>query len=347
MTARWMDSCAAYANIADVETAGYTNPVTGPVYTTTGGRWGTGAIRLGSSSSLDIPFAGAGASQWIFGFVLQTHTLSTNSFWRMYEGATLHLDLRLNVSNVITFTRNGTLLATGTTVITTDTDYLIAGRVKISDTAGELELWVNGVQESLTYVSGTSTTQDTRNAGTAGLVDTFRMATVHNSGANTTDFSEIYIFDTAGSVNNALVADWRIYARRVTANGTTNNYTPSASTNASNVDETQGNDGDTTYNSSATPGDIDLFQFGAVPWTSGTIAAIMHRIVARKDDAGARTIRPKQRQSSTNYSGTTQTLTTAYAHYREIVETNPDTSAAYTTAEMRATSPEFGYEEVA
>lgn len=336
MTCRWIDSCAAYASITDVGTAGYTI-TSAPAYITTAGRWGTGALRATNTAHfVDVVF-GTGLSTWIFGFVLQSSgTNGVNPFFRLAEGTTTHVDLRMNASQILTATRNGTLLGTGSTAINPATNYLVAGKVVIHDSAGSVEVWVNGVQEI--NVSGI----DTRNGGT-GVVDRFRMTQL----AGNTDFSELYIFDAAGAKNNTLVTDWRIYPRRGSAAGNYAQWTPLASTNVSNIDDTQGNDGDTSYNASSTAGQIDTFQFDAVPWTSGTIRAIMHRIVARKDDAGARTIRPKQRQSSTDYSGTTVPVTTAYAHYREIVETNPDTTADYTTAEMRATNPEFGYELVA
>lgn len=340
MANRWADSCATYGAAADAAMF-YASSGANASVSTTGGRWGTGSLTATASASWTKSFS-PGLATWTVGFCMRLPAVSTNDFWRGQEGATFHLSMRLNGTDRITITRNGTLLATGTTQILAGVDYMVQLKFTINNTTGSLELWVNGVQETLTFATGSNGSQDTQNGGTA-IVDSF----LFQYSGSTAQFSEIYINDTTGAVNTGIAGDYRIQTRRVSGAGNSAQFTPSASTNASNVDDAQGPDADTTYNSSSTPGHIDLFQFGAITPTGGTVAAIMHRIIARKDDAGVRTIRPKQRQSSTNYSGTTVAVTTSYAGYTEIVETNPSTTAAYTVAEMRATTPEFGYEEVA
>lgn len=336
MTARYIDSCEAYASAADFatswsQTSGSLTPVT------TGGRWGTGYLSSAGMMVASRSFS-PGLAEWIVGFVWRANLLTgAQALIRFNEGATLHVDLRWDALGHLLVTRNGTTLATGTTVFLINTDYAIDIRVKISDTVGTLEVWVNDVQELV------ATGLDTQNGGT-GLVDTISLCA---SNGQTSRFSEVYIFDTAGSVNNVRAGSWRISPRRPSVAGNYAQWTPNASTNVSRVSDSPANDGDTTYNSDATAGHKDSFQFGAVPWTAGTIAGIMHRLVARKDDAGVKTIRAIQRQSGADQSGTTQTLTIAYVHYTEVKETNPSTAVAYTTAEMRTTTPEFGYEVVA
>lgn len=337
MTNLWTDSCAAYASAADALTSGWTSVQS---YSSTGGRFSTGSFGCTQTTATSrLAAIGTGGT---VGFVWSGGVASSTGFLRLLEGATLHLDLRLDALGRIIVTRNGTQVGgTGTTVIPSATFPVIQFKFVISDTVGTIDVWVNDNLE----ISATGL--DTRNAGTAGSIDAVGWGG-GGSAAYSGSVSEIYINSNAGSApNNGVWGSYRIQAKRMSAAGNSAQWTPSASTNVSNVDDAAGNDGDTTYNSSSTPGQIDLFQTSAISSTSGTVPAIMHRIVARKDDAGVRTIRPKQRQSSTNYSGTTQTLTTAYAHYTEVVEVNPATGVAYTVAEMRATDPEFGYEIVA
>lgn len=340
MSNLWSDSCAAYGADAEATTIGGYAAAPIVTFALTGGRFGTGAFAVTNGDGLELSLAcGVEAS---VGFVarITNAPASGQVLLRCMEGSTVHVDLRLNASKHLIATRNGTALAgaEGTTVIAQNIDYVIQFRTKLHDSTGTVELWVDDVQQ---FALGTL---DTRNAGTP-LLNYFAWA---GSGATINmQVSEIYVNDTAGAVNNGIAGSYRIYCRRPTGAGNYADWTPSASTNVSNVDDAQGNDGDGTYNSDSTAGHRDSFQFGAVPWTSGTIASICHRLVARKDDAGVRSIAPMQRQSGADQDGTTQVVTTAYAGYRQILETNPSTSAAYTTAEMRATSPEFGYKEVA
>lgn len=340
MANRWNDSCGAYASTADALTAGYTSGGNSGTYQTTGGRWGQGALRVANGANQDFIRSYTGLTAWAVGTVWRFISGPPNgAFFYMREGTTVHLDLRLDGSNRIILTRNGTLLGTGSTGFNTGTDYVIQVKFSIHDTTGSAEVWINDTKEI--DVSGV----DTRNGGT-GVVDNFRWGV--SGSAFTADISEIYVNDTTGSSpNNGIWGSYRIDPRRVSAAGNYSQWTPLSSTNASNVDDTQGNDGDTTYNSSSTAAQKDTYQMTAIPPTSGTIPAIMHRIVARKDDAGVRTIRPIQRQGGTDYNGTSQNITTAYAHYTEVKETNPATGVAYTVSEMRSTTPELGYELVA
>jgi hypothetical protein len=339
MACRWIDSIGAYASAADFNTV-YGNSGTAPnTYNTAGGRWGTGSVQFSNVRDFIKSFP-VGLASWAFGFVVDFASFPGTSQWvYLREAGTTHLDLRFDGSGHITVTRNGTLLGTGTTALIVGTSYAIQLKFTISDTVGTLDLYVDDVlQFSLTGL-------DTKNGGT-GLVDQFRFGISGN--AFTANLSELYINDTTGSApNNTVWGSYRIQPRRATAAGNYAQWTPLSSTNVSNIDDTQGNDGDTTYNSDSTPGHRDSFQFGAITPAGGTIPAIMHRIVARKDDAGVRTIAPMQRQGGTDYDGTSQNLTTTYVHYTEVIETNPATAAAYTVAEMRATTPEFGYKEVA
>jgi hypothetical protein len=354
MTNLWTDSCAAYASTSDVLAGSYVIQAAGPAsIQATGGRWGAGAIRIGRDNGF-TKYLAAGITGGALGFAIRTQgvAVATNAWLVMRESTTIHLGLIFDATNRLAIYRgNGTtLLATAPVVFNlSGADYTIQLGYTIHDTTGSLDLWVNDVQQTLSFVTGTSTTQDTRNGGT-GVIDNIIFGGPNSGGGAgyTLDISEIYINSNAGSApNNGVWGSYRIQAKRMTAAGSSAQWTPLSSTNVSNVDDSPANDGDTTYNSSATAGQIDLFQTTAITPTSGTVPAIMHRIIARKDDAGVRTIRPKQRQSSTNYDGTTQTLTTTYAHYTEVKEINPATGVAYTVAEMRATDPEFGYEIVA
>jgi hypothetical protein len=340
MASRWIDSIACYASVADFNTV-YSNSGSGPsTYNTTGGRFGTGSIQISNTRDFIKSFP-VGLASWAYGFAIDFVSLPGTAWAYLREGTTTHLDLRFDASGHVQVTRNGTALAgaTGTKVILTGVSYVFQLKFTISDTVGTLEMYVDDdLQFSLTGL-------DTKN-GLTGLVDQFRLGI--SSNAFVANVSEFYVNDTTGSApNNGIWGSYRIVARRPSAAGNYAQWAPLSSTNVSNVDDTQGNDGDASYNNSFTAGQRDSFQFTPVTPASGTIPAIMHRIVARKDDAGVRTIAPFQRQSGADQDGTGQNVTLTYAHYTEIKETNPSTSAAFTLAEMKSSTPEFGYKLVA
>jgi hypothetical protein len=120
-------------------------------------------------------------------------------------------------------------------------------------------------------------------------------------------------------------------------------WTPNGATpNYACVDETTA-DGDTTYVSDSTPGDIDTYAFADVD-ASATVYGVQTNLYARKDDAGTRQIAPVVRQSGTDYVGTTVTLGSSYSFYSQIYNQDP-TAADWTAAHVNA--DEFGVKEIA
>jgi len=78
------------------------------------------------------------------------------------DGTSEQISVRTNASSILTVTRNGTLLATGTTVLGATTDYRVELKFSIHASAGTVLMHLNGASEALTYATGTSTTQNTR-----------------------------------------------------------------------------------------------------------------------------------------------------------------------------------------
>jgi hypothetical protein len=80
--------------------------------------------------------------------------------------------------------------------------------------------------------------------------------------------------------------------------------------------------GDVDYLSSSTPGDRDTFTFPDVG-VVGTVKAVVINHVSRKDDAGVRELAGSIRTGGTDYDGTGLEISTSWAAYQEIHETNP------------------------
>ena len=96
--------------------------------------------------------------------------------------------------------------------------------------------------------------------------------------------------------------------------------------------EVDDDDGDTSYIASATPGDLDMFGLGDLPFTPTTIYAIQTTFRARKDDVATREIRAKIRSNGTTDEGATEPLASNYLYYHDVFEQDPDTTAAWAAA---------------
>jgi hypothetical protein len=121
--------------------------------------------------------------------------------------------------------------------------------------------------------------------------------------------------------------------------GTTAEWTGNYADNWQNVFT---DDEDSTFNQSATAGQTDQFAMTDVP--AGTIHAIQHVLMARKDAGAARVVRPVTRIAGTDHNGTSFNMAASYVFYCDPVSISPATSAQWDDAEVNAL--EGGYEIV-
>ena len=143
------------------------------------------------------------------------------------------------------------------------------------------------------------------------------------SGNNTVKYDNLYIADDfLGEIYSVLCSP---------TSDSSVQFTPSAGSNYACVDDSA-QDGDTTYVESSTVGNKDLYGFGDVATSGISVKVATLVTVARKDDAGARTLTPIAKQDSTEYDQTTITLTTSYPSTLNsgkinVLSTAPDSSA--------------------
>ena len=257
------------------------------------------------------------------------------------EGATVHdrLVVEATTGNALVYRgASATLLQTSTLPLFYGAEQwvYVCMKVVVADAGGSIIVWRNGV-EIINF------TGDTRNAGTTGLINTVALGGT-NSATNTA-FCDVVICDGNGSVNNGLFPDARVDALRPTAEGNTIAFTPSTGTdNSANVDDATPDD-DTTYNSSASAGDKDTFVTGDMPATPTSIMGVVVQTQARKDDAGAVTLRHVIRSDGVDYESADLTLGDTYGWHGSVWETDPDTSAAWTESGVNAM--ETGYKRQA
>ncbi len=97
------------------------------------------------------------------------------------------------------------------------------------------------------------------------------------------------------------------------------------------------------YIKSSTPNQKADFAHQAMTLT-GTINGVIHRTLARKDDAGARSIKQLCESGGTEELSATIALSSSYSYYDDILELDPNTGAAWTAANFNAAT--FGVKEM-
>jgi hypothetical protein len=245
------------------------------------------------------------------------------------SGGVRHLNINDVGDGTIEVRRSTTVLATSGVVIPSSlVHYYIELRGTINDTTGSYELAVDG-----TVVLSASSV-DTRNAGVSSV------SRIHLGDGKTFYGDDLYIMSGSG----ARKGDIRVPTLFPSGAGNSTAWTPSAGSNYQCVDEAAPND-DTDYVSSSTAGQRDTYAYDNLPAGVTAVHAVQVNLNARKDDAGVRTIATVIRRSGTDYDGTTQTIASAYASYRQVYEQDPSTSAAWGVAGVDAA--EFGEKLVA
>jgi hypothetical protein len=313
---------------------------TAAVTCATGGRNSQDMLTLGYNQTATIPVSTSGATM-ICGFAFNNPTTSGRyDICAFEEGATAHVGLVLNGDNTVSV-RRGTTVITGPSVATlaVGTWQYIEFKAIIADgTGGSIEVRLNGVA-ILTVGS-----LDTRNGGT-GVVTNLKLAG-STLAAVTHSYCDLYMLDASAGQNTTYLGDIRVDLRNPDGAGTKHELTGSDTDHVDNhllVDDGTAPDDDTTYVESSTAGQIDLHTIADVP-SGATVYGMEVLTLAKKTDAGARSIRVVTRQDATDRTGATKSLSTDYLYYSEVFDAAPD-ATAFTAAKFNAL--EIGYELVA
>jgi hypothetical protein len=98
-----------------------------------------------------------------------------------------------------------------------------------------------------------------------------------------------------------------------------------------------------SYVFDATVNHEDLYNFGALSTTPAFIYAVAVKAYAQKSDAGAKTVSMRMKSGSTDSGGTAtgQTPATTYGWLTSVFSTDPNTSAAWTGANLNAATAGF------
>ncbi|MEE9367050.1 MAG: hypothetical protein V3W44_10210 [Dehalococcoidales bacterium] len=304
------------------------------------GRNGTNGIECSTASQwfevsvpdLDTYFSGIAFKP--------TNISTTTDLFTFKEDGVDHVIIRLLADGSISVVQgDATVLGTSSAglIIAGSFTYLEV-QVVIDDTAGVVVVNKDGV-EILNL-----TALDTNNGGTSGVIDVIRF----QGSTDVVVFDDLYILNATGSApQNTFLGDSRIDASFPSADGDLSNisevFPTTPTTHFDKVDEVPP-DGDTTYVTSATPNQQDLYALDSLFSVEGAdaIYGVQLNLYAKKDNEGGRQVLGLTRPDATTFDGSTGTLTTAYQYFFSLFDQDPDTAVDWTEAGKNAA--QFGVE---
>jgi len=299
--------------------------VTGSAYIGSGGR--NSSYRLHVVNTGQVTKTLTNITTWIVGFAFRyTGDSSVDStFLQFYDDSTAqmtfkmspHIDKKIHVYN------GAYDCGDSTATLEPDTWYFLEFKITFDSMAGIVTIKKNG-----------ATIFDYMGQTTVSAHSYANKIQLHGLEYDTW-FDDLYICDDSGATNNDFLGDCRVECLFPTASGDTTEWTPSNGDNYDCVNDIAPDDDD-SYVKAIAEDQVDLYNYGDLAESTGTILGVQPIIYAKKTDTDTHTIRIETKTHSTEYEGTEHTLDTSYAYYMDIQETNPNTSSAWTIDEINA-----------
>lgn len=345
MALLWIDGFDAYGSTPGNAAVGlYRYTVSGNTgLLVQNGRSGGYALQMaGVSRSIKTPTLGNLATV-VVGFAFQPKTsYAAVVIMTLLDDATAGFVLRHTATGEFELRSGATVLGTTSgAAVALDTWAYIELKVTTHATTGAFELRINGTN----VLSGSNV--DTKN-GTHDYINSVRLE-LSTGGTNLYLFDDFYICDTSGSVNNNFLGNRKVVTLFPNAEGDESDFTPASGTdNSAMVDDnpppaTGSNvTSDTDYVESSTVGHKDLYQYGNLGG-SGSINGVQVTTICGVTDANTFTLKTLAKSGTTESAdGGVTVSSTTYTAVSRILETNPDTSSAWTASEVD--SAQFGIE---
>lgn len=337
MALLWMEGWEGYGAIGNVR---YRYQTSGTITSCdiVAGRTGGSALELdfGSGYVYVVPPGGQTVANIVMGWAWYKRTSMVASDmmnFYAYDGSTEQIVIGVLGTGDIFVDRASTRLGetTGLNLLTTTWYYIEVAITFADGTGGSVEVFVNGASVlNLTSI-------DTRNV-TGENCGSIRI-TGNSSGPHR--FDDMYLLDDQGTDQTTRIGPCFIETVYPDADGTTTNWTAQgAGANYVEVDEGNTPDGDTTYNSSSTLSQKDLYGHAALTGNIGTVYAVMPRALLRASSAGQRGIKNVARSNVTEVNGDEWFIDQTYIYIDHIYENDPNGGGSWTESSINAA--EFG-----
>jgi hypothetical protein len=288
-------------------------------------------LELGvTNEDLGVTVVLPASTDWVVGFAFKANTLSRSVLIEFSDDPANSSQnyLLLEPSGLlVAYQGSGDVLGYSTVAVKQNEWYYLEYRLNASVTEdeGEVEIRLNGA--SVLTAPG-------RSGGTVMTTDPITTITVRGSGDSDTDkrrgmIDDIYIADGASFLGPLKVVTLRPDA------DTTVEWTPSTgSTNYNLVNETP--DLQTTYVSSGTANDSDLYDIGDLPAIIVDIVGVQIEVQAKLSATGSETLSIQCESDSIQSAVAVTVDSTSWAAFSTILETDPATSAAWLTSAIDA-----------
>jgi hypothetical protein len=214
-------------------------------------------------------------------------------------------------------------------------------KVTLHDTTGSYEIRVNGE----TLVSQTSF--DTKSKSTTGA-SRFQFGGFGNDSTGFAKYSDIYVCDDTGSVNNDFLGPIRVLSLHPDADGDDEAWTLSGGTDSYTlVNETEPVDDDSDYIEDTVTTNRTLFTYDDVPSGMGdNIIGVQIATNPRITDATTYDLINTVKSGGTLYPESAVTVDdqtfNGMGHVMQILENDPDTGSAWTASGLN--NAQFGVE---
>jgi len=324
------------------ETGDYQN--NGGVYNSPGSSFTfSDSVRRTGTYSLQL-FVNVGVQNWINQVLEQTpnevyvrfayrHTAAAMersddwSIMRLAEDGTSHIEIVMDKdTTALKLKVKGTVEDTNFIAIPQNTWVIIESYSKIANSGGVATVKLNG------------TTVLSYNGDTCHGSNEYVEVCSLGGNFDTHYFDDWAINDEDDSYQNSWIGLGGVFYLKPNADGTTNDWTPSAgSVNYEMVDETPP-DNATTYVQAVTSGDIDLYEIEDTPTYIDSVNCVQVIYQAALAESGYNETTDLVRIGTVNYSGTAHTIvpiTPDFAHYEGTIHyLNPSSGSAWGTADI-------------
>ncbi len=247
------------------------------------------------------------------------------------SGVTNTLTLSWDGGNALNLKNDRTstwLVYTGTNVFMQSTWNYVELKMTYGAT-GAVTLVVNGT--TVANVSSVDTRSHTSDVALTRVLIGWPWGSAVN---NSTYFDDIYICNGQGTTNNDFLGAVKVVTLFPTANGTTNQFTPTGTASNWDAVNEQTIDNDTTYVASSTPGYIDQYNVSNLSVTPSAIYGVAVCSQAMKVENSARQYRNTVTVGGTTTNGTTVTpILGTYRLNQDLFQTAPG-GAAWTPTDV-------------
>ncbi len=312
------------------------------VGTVQAGRISGHSLRMTSSTTYIGKTVSATADTLIigFGFYMDAHATGEQVILQLWDQTNIQGTLAIQTTGLWKYYRGGTLIgSTGTLLGTSSGSALVDAtwmyvelKVKIHASAGTVDIKIDGV-------STLSLTSQNTDRTSSGIVTGFMLeGSTHT--ADHTQFDDVYVCDTAGSINNDFLGAQVVRLLQPSSDAGTNAYTPdSGGTHYNRL--TENPQDTTTYLADDTTGHRELF--GVAGLNIGNVAGLQINAVAAITDATVYSLK-----NSTHTAGGTDTdqaavtvADTTYQTIANVLEKNPETNAQWSVTQVNGC--QFGF----